>query len=445
MGGAAVGALSRRVRTAAALLTAAGLALAALPAAADEATTTTDDATLTWGISGYAQQGIFGPWRLTNPSAGVEILTGSVSGGSQTQYRVDPVPATSMPRSNPQKTPNAVRFSGGTGTVDASGATQLAWTGSYKVNAYPAELNAPDEVYSDPVLTLRADGSGNLTFHVAVSAGVDLQGRPSPARSLGRVAVLTFSAGSRAATATDTVRLTPDFQGVRVTPAGAPQETCTGNVWGSWPPEFVTAMPDSLQTHFYSTSCGGLQDNKPALPVDVVVPSADDEPSPTPTATAEPTATPAPTPTSSPKPGTLTWSFEDDAVSLGTAAVGADGSFTATGTLPAVTVTDTRRGSPGFTVAGRARPFATADGSASFGAQHLGWRPLLVEQVRGARAGKEIAPTTAAGGGLATSRALVVGTAGTASARVTAELSLRVPEGAAPGRYETVLTLTALG
>ena len=42
---------------------------------------------------------------------------------------------------------------------------------------------------------------------------------------------------------------------------------------------------------------------------------------------------------------------------------------------------------------------------------------------------------------------LVVAGAGWArrEVRVTAGLTLRVPEGAAPGRYETVLTITALG
>ncbi|NHA01710.1 hypothetical protein G5V59_23720 [Nocardioides sp. W3-2-3] len=73
-----------------------------------------------------------------------------MSGGSQTEYVVDPVPATSMPASTPQKSANAVKFTGGTGTKDASGAIDVTWDGSYTVNAYPAGFNAPNEVYSDP-------------------------------------------------------------------------------------------------------------------------------------------------------------------------------------------------------------------------------------------------------------------------------------------------------
>lgn len=439
--------MSRRLAGVAAAAALLALGAGALPAGAQAAPRETTDATLTWGISGYAQVGIFGPWVLGGAIGGAEVLRGSVSGGTQDVYAVDPVPVTSMPRSSPQRTPNAVRFSGGDGAVDPSGAGRLAWTGAYTVNAYPASFGAPDETYADPVLTLAADGSGSLSFDVTVGAGVDLAGDPSPARQLGRVTVLTFSAGSRTALDDDGYRLSPDYQGVAVTPAGTAQVRCSAaggstGWWGSWAPELVTALPAGLQPHFYSTGCQGTQDLKPPLPVDLDLGGAGPGPSPT----VEPSGSPTPSPTPSPsEPGALTWSSAAGTTSLGTAAADPTGAFVATGTLPAVTVTDTRPASPGFTLSAHARPFTSADGAHVFGAQALGWTPEVLEGAAGVRAGVPVLPSTVTGGGLASPRTLVSGGPTSGSVRVTAELRLRVPPGAAPGRYESVLTLTALG
>lgn len=248
-------------------------------AAAPRATSNVNGATFTWGLSGYAQKGIFGPWTYKNLTGNVSQLTGSVSNGTQTDYVVSPVPATSMPVSDPQKTPNAIKFTAGVGTADpATGATHLTWDGSYTVNAYPAQYNAPDEVYSDPELTIAADGSGTMTMDLTIGAGVDMTGNPTPAVDLGRLAIMTYSAGSDAKVSDNAYRYTPDYNGNVVTdlPAdGSPQTTtcstdggATG--WaGAWPDEFVNAVPASIRPHFYSTGCGGMQDNKPALPVDV--------------------------------------------------------------------------------------------------------------------------------------------------------------------------------
>ncbi|WP_340537452.1 Ig-like domain-containing protein [Nocardioides sp. GXZ039] len=259
---------------------AAGLALgvtSAGPAQAEEAAgTAVTDATFTWGLNGYAQQGIFGPWTYKDLSGNAEQLTGSTSGGSQTEYAVEPAPATSMPVSSPQKTPNAIRFTEGTGTADpATGAATIAWDGSYTVNAYPASFNAPNEIYSDPELSIDAEGNGELTMDFTLGPGVDLNGNPTPAQSLGRIPILEFDAGSAAATSTDSYRYTPAYQGVTVDVPDAPQTTtCTTDGgatgwWGAWPEEFVTSVPASVRPHFYSTGCGGYNDLKPALPVDV--------------------------------------------------------------------------------------------------------------------------------------------------------------------------------
>lgn len=266
---------------AAAALTAAGLSVlgvATAPAAHAEEVSITD-ASFTWGLSGYAQRGIFGPWTYKDLTGNVTQLVGSVSGGAQDSYIVDPVPATSMPTTTPEgKTANAVKFTQGTGTSDtATGAVSLSWTGSYTVNAYPAMYNAPNEIYSNPKLTLDGDGDGELTMNFAVGAGQDMSGNPTPAVDLGRLTLMTFSDGSVDETGFGEFRATPDYEGVEVTvPSGetAQNRTCTPasgatGWWGSWPSAFVNAVPASIRPHFYSTGCGGLQDNKPALPVDI--------------------------------------------------------------------------------------------------------------------------------------------------------------------------------
>lgn len=265
---------------AAVALTTAGLSVlgvASAPhASADPAATPVSAATLTWGLNGYAQKGIFGPWTYKDLTGNVTQLTGSVSGGSQTEYVVDPVPATSMPASTPQKSANAVKFTGGTGTKDTSGAIDVTWDGSYTVNAYPAGFNAPNEVYSDPELTLDAAGNGELTMNFELGAGVDVNGNPTEAHDYGRLPLLEFSNGSITPRSLGSFRATPDYRGVEVSiPEGGTQtRSCTTDNgatgwWGSWPQEFIDAIPGSVRPHFYSTGCGGMQDNKPALPIDV--------------------------------------------------------------------------------------------------------------------------------------------------------------------------------
>lgn len=268
---------------AAAALTATGLSVlsvATAPTAHSDAAVedvSVDAATLTWGLNGYAQKGIFGPWTFKDLTGNVTQLTGSVSGGSQSEYAVAPVPTTSMPVSDPQKTPNAVKFTAGTGTTDPdTGAVDVTWDGSYTVNAYPTIYNAPNEIYSDPELTLDGDGNGELTMNFALGEGVDMAGNPTPAQDFGRLTLLTFSGGAVDETAYGEFRATPDYQGVTVTvPDGSAQNTsCTADGgatgwWGSWPQEFIDAIPGSVRPHFYSTGCGGNQDLKPALPVDV--------------------------------------------------------------------------------------------------------------------------------------------------------------------------------
>ena len=253
------------------LLTAATLVAAPTAHAAPESTPV-EGATFSWGLSGYAQKGIFGPWTYKDLDGNVTQLKGSVSGGDQSEYLVKPIPKTSMPAGG--NTPNAVKFTDGTGEIDASGTSTLEWDGTYTVNAYPAQYGAPDEIYADPRLTVESDGSGTVTMDVTIGAGVDQGGNPTPEKPLGRVAVMTFDAGSVVDPGAAAYRVKPDYQGVKVDLDGSQNRTCTtgGGAtgwWGSWPAAYVKALPAAVRPHFYSTGCGGMNDNKPPLPFDV--------------------------------------------------------------------------------------------------------------------------------------------------------------------------------
>lgn len=260
------------------------VATAAAPAQA--APENVKNATLAWGISGYAQKGTLAPWRFKDFSGGATFLDGDVDavvGTPQSEYLVDPVPATSFPTSLTGKSPNAVKLVDGEGTFDrATGAASLSWTGSYTVNSYPANINAPDEIFTDPQLTVNADGSGSLTAEYTLGAGMDPDNNPVPADELGRLTVATFSAGSLSDKSAEGYRIAPDYQGVAVPASVDNQATnCspTGDAtgwWGAWPAEFVGALDSTtagqaLVGHYYSSSCGGMQDNKPALPLDLSV------------------------------------------------------------------------------------------------------------------------------------------------------------------------------
>lgn len=265
-------------------LAAGALAAVATPASAAE---TVDDATFTWGLSGYAQDGIFGPWTFSDATGDATYLAGNVGSGSttspQTQYLVDPVPATSFPTSKAGKSPNAVRFTGGDGTVDRStGEANLTWTGSYTVNAYPKQYGAPEEVYSDPVLEVEPDGSGTLTMEFSIGAGTSMSGEAFPAKDFGRLTIATFDAGSLSSRSSTGYRVTPDYQGRTWTaPSDTTPQTRTCSTddgatgwWGAWPTDFLDALASheagrSVLAHFYSTGCAGRQDTKPPLPFDV--------------------------------------------------------------------------------------------------------------------------------------------------------------------------------
>ena len=241
----------------------------AAPAAQAQETTpgTVSDASFVWGVSGYAQKGIFGAWRFFDAAGDASVL----AGGTQTGYDPAQFPATSMPNLN-GKTPNAVKFADGEGARDAAGTTTIEWDGEFTFNAYPASYNAPDETLTDPTLTINADGSGSLAFDVIIGAGVDLDGNPAPETNAGRKNVVNFGTGAATVASDGTITLVPEYAGVEYSDSAGSEQArdCSApSVWGSWPAEFVSAVSPSVRPHYYSTGCGGLNNNKGPLPLAV--------------------------------------------------------------------------------------------------------------------------------------------------------------------------------
>lgn len=120
--------------------------------------------------------------------------------------------------------------------------------------------------------------------------------------------------------------------------------------------------------------------------------------------------------------------------------------YESTGELRPVRVVDTRSGRPGWSVSGQVDAFTS--GSASFGSEHLGWSPQVVDQStgQGAAAGASVAPGATAGQGLSASRPLASAPSGQGlgTADLGGGLDLHLPTSTDPGTYSATLTLTAI-
>ncbi|NUO97198.1 MAG: hypothetical protein HOW71_32355 [Nonomuraea sp.] len=128
------------------------------------------------------------------------------------------------------------------------------------------------------------------------------------------------------------------------------------------------------------------------------------------------------------------------------------------GTLPTVTVTDTRRpedipAGEFWAVVGQAGQFAATGGSgAAIGPEYLGWKPrLLSDSSTGAvEAGEPVSSVISDGSGAPTvglqGQELLVSTANSADEigtwQVNADLALRTPVDVAAGEYHSTLTLS---
>jgi len=121
---------------------------------------------------------------------------------------------------------------------------------------------------------------------------------------------------------------------------------------------------------------------------------------------------------------------------------------TASGTLPTVTITDTRNTTPGWSVSGQESTF-TGPGTNTIPGTSLGWTPAFMGSAAGgALIGGAVAPTGADAGstgpGLGTAAVLAHAAVGTGigTNTVNAALLLDIPATAPPGAYTGSLSIT---
>lgn len=121
---------------------------------------------------------------------------------------------------------------------------------------------------------------------------------------------------------------------------------------------------------------------------------------------------------------------------------GDTGEYRFAGRLGSVTVSDTREGSPAWSLSGQVSDF-----SGGLPGSYLGWVPRVTAPGAGVYPGETVVSGLIAGNGLASPSLLAAAPAGhePGSATVDADLELRVPDSTPGGRYVTTLTLTALG
>ncbi|MEZ3160400.1 metallophosphoesterase family protein [Microbacterium sp. BWT-B31] len=147
-------------------------------------------------------------------------------------------------------------------------------------------------------------------------------------------------------------------------------------------------------------------------------------------------------------PGEFGWTIDgtNRLVDLGTAEQKSPDYFEAKGSLNPITVTDTRRARPSWSISASASDFA--DGDKSFSSKYLGWNPSLISWVNGATAGSGVwSGYDDDGAGLSQSRVLATATQGhdRGATQVGADLDLKVPtDTIEKGSYRATLTITAL-
>ena len=141
------------------------------------------------------------------------------------------------------------------------------------------------------------------------------------------------------------------------------------------------------------------------------------------------------------EPGSLVLSVSDGTATLGNQRNAGD-RLRMTGTMPAVTVTDTRHEANGWAVAGQSSDLTAGDGTVS--ADHLGWVPNVADESQNPIPGSAIAGTMAGGEGLSLPQTL--GEANTdnrvGSTELAADLNLEVPVDTEAGTYDGALSVS---
>jgi hypothetical protein len=335
---------------------------------------------------------------------------------------------------------NQAVFAGGTGTVDvAAGTASIAWDGDVTVVFYGGLTYW---TFSDPVLTVAADGTGQLTG-TASGFGTSMEDQTKWEAIAPEQIVLADLTG--VTVDADGFTVTPDYLGVATTSTAGTQVQ-TGANWGSFPQSFVTFQAKTGQSSYWFSSGGAADPKKVTKPLAVSWTATTDPGTDPGTGTGgqEDVDLEVTVPTAPEPAGELTWTVGGaaGAVSLGTAQAGAS-AFTAAGDLKRVTVSDTRAGGSAWTVNGAVSDFTGSAGS--FGGSALGWTPALVDNTVGAVAGAAV--TAGTGSGLSVSSTLASAPAGHpgGSVAIDAALALRLPLDTPAGDYTGVLTLTVVG
>jgi hypothetical protein len=214
-----------------------------------------------FGSSNYFSAGISdgkeATYRVTDGDISVvHVADGSVSAptyatrGAQTQGDVE----------------QRVRFAGGDAEVAADGSATVEWDGAWSVNFYDGLVPF---WFSDPVLTVAADGTAQLTADLdGYAASMGNPNNRTPLDLVEDVPIGTFEAVE--IDPTGRFAITPDYAGVEVeVPAGYTPQNRTAAGWGAWPQEFVDFhIATGLSSYWYSS--GGAADSvKPAAPMTI--------------------------------------------------------------------------------------------------------------------------------------------------------------------------------
>jgi purple acid phosphatase-like protein/calcineurin-like phosphoesterase family protein len=146
-------------------------------------------------------------------------------------------------------------------------------------------------------------------------------------------------------------------------------------------------------------------------------------------------------------PGEFGWTIDgyNGLVDLGTAKEQNGDHFEASGKINPIIVSDSRRSLAPWSLSANVSDFK--DGDKTFSGANLGWSPYVLDGGAGATAGKPVASGyTDQGKGLSVSRGLASAEQGhtRGSARLGADLDLKIPDSVQKGDYRATLTITAL-
>ncbi|MGO1182414.1 MAG: HtaA domain-containing protein [Micrococcaceae bacterium] len=351
-------------------------------------------------------------------------------------------------------TGNQVNFENGVGTVDVeAGTAELAWDGTFTIVYYGGMTYWS---ISNPELTVNADGTGQLTG-TASGYGADMYD-PSMWVTLPETEIELATFSGVEITAAGDVTITPDYAGVEIeVEAGGPsgEQNRTRDGWGSFPQSWVDFNVLTGQAAYWYTSGGSVDPKKTAANIELDYTAAVEEEEPPvdneiPVAGEDDVAVGVeieedggtdptdPEEPGEPEPGIFKWELASNNASLGKASVNDAGGFSATGSLPNVTVTDTRAESAGWELNGKAGEFISTQNT--FAASALGWTPSVTGGEGTVNPG---AAVTAGESGLAQSHNLATAT-DASSAIVNASLNLLAPASTPAGDYTSLLTITAV-